>query len=215
MFGCWAVVQRWGYHAPAGWRGSDRPDWTTYAVFAIVAVIVCALPLILPAFVGGVTNLLFGLVGQSTQTGGERLGRQVLTDNKSLVSTASRVAVTVATYLHATALIFTTGGIRDSPFAQIPIAVVILAPIIMTSIRTQIVNLVFGIIYVIFLFGMNKSDLVSSLPAQTVDGNIELLQVRTVVEPAITIVVVLCSLGLTALRAWGQQARVVGPVVGS
>jgi hypothetical protein len=205
MLACWLVVQAIGYQGPQGWVGQFRPEWTTYVSFATTGLLLCGIPLFLPSFIPGFVNFIYGLTGQGGRD--ESLANKILLDDGNIISKGVRVAVTIATYLHATALIMTTGGIRSSPFSQIPIAVVLLAPIIMTEIKPQLVNLGFGVVYVVVIFLLSNSSFVSNLPSHLINGNRQDVQIKGWVEPAVTIVVLLVSLGLTILRAYGPTRQ--------
>ena len=144
LLGFYWVVLKWGYE-------DKRPPWDTRFAWSCGGTIAICAFLVLKPELGG---LLKSLGGKSSGTDSSK----VLDDNSYIGSLIVRYGITVMSYINASLMVLGTGGIRLSPFEQIPIAMVLLAPVIMTGNGATLKknskqqNMLWGLIYVPILF---------------------------------------------------------------
>lgn len=190
------VCQKWGYGTEApGTSPTDlKPDLTTYFTWQVATLLVCALPGTLSLG----DSFLRSLRRQRERTDGPIW--QLLNDNDDAASKFFRVSITILTYISITALVLNSGGVIEGPFGQFPIALVVLAPVIMTSRVTLLTNLILGAPYVAVVFYVSSdttSDVVTALSDQ--------LAIHPWVFSLEAVIVVLVGLGFTVLARWTEE----------
>lgn len=115
------------------------------------------------------------------------------------------VMITAGTYWSVLVLTQATGGAAKSPFGQLPVGMILLAPIIMTTFKAKVSNLLLGVIYIGTLFLVPRW--LEVLPFCTlIDRPIdELTHGWAFAVPAVSLT--LGSLGFPLLAAAFQRGR--------
>ncbi len=145
-----ASVQRWGYVE------GKKANLAPFMWLEAVNVVLILFPLLLLQLGQNLSSWLnqMGLsLSPSPEPGAKTsIVSRFLDDAWPNWSLGYRAAITALMYAAVTILVRSTGGSIAGPFGQFPVAVVILAPIIMTSIRTKLWNIGLGAVYVGVLF---------------------------------------------------------------
>lgn len=142
------IINQWGLSS------RNSPDLTWFYISELSTGAVLIVPIILLGFSDGIRNFFRGIFSASPSVPSvptvPPIGR-FLNDEWPGWSLGYRWLVTILTYISVTVLAVQTGGAAN-PFGQFPLAAVLLAPIIMTSITTKLFNLFLGMVYVACLF---------------------------------------------------------------
>lgn len=193
-----------GFEMPS--TESESPFSWLYIISVLAASVFSALPMFVVGLSLGIQMFYYGLTGRAGEIDIAQINPfvgRIFMNNNDYFSQIFRFLVTVATYFSATVLVLQTGGFRDSPFSQIPFAIVILGPIIMTAPRTQGMNIVFGGLYISLMYyvdrpgeGNDNLEWLGSLYRMLPEG----VEFSYWVEPSVLGVIVLSSLGLYLIR---------------
>jgi hypothetical protein len=171
------VSHRYGY--ASGDSSSGELNLVPYGYVQTVAILLILIPIIV-IFIANIGPAAFGSVSGSLGLSLDiedaatppaqlptwrRIIRGTFYDEMPRLAIAYRVLITLATYLAVSILVISTGGVLKGPFGQFPIALVVIAPVIMTSVVTKIVNVFGGLAFVVVLYTLDgKGWFIHQLP---------------------------------------------------
>lgn len=170
--------------------------WVAYRAF-ILAAAACLVPVIAGPLIETAAKLGSGSEEPVTKPPAARiLDRHLSSPVTSMPALVYLVGITLLTYLAITVLVLNSGGAIASPFNQFPIAIIVLAPIIMTGRKTPIFNLGLGTVYAIALFYAKELRVLDRHVVDLPEG----AHIATWVYASEVVLVIIVSLGFYLVR---------------